>query len=534
MGKRRRSPSNALLAAAYPRVIERLFGAPIAIEPRKLKAIIAGLGPRMGIDVSSLRVELGPDMFEDDDEFSLDMEGDNRKGDNRKPYEMHGGTAVLEVYGSLVHRSSWMDAMSGLASYSDIGRSFKAAIADPDVSEVLLKIHSPGGECAGCFDLAETIYRARGSKPIYAIASDQATSAAYMLGCSADRFFATQSGVTGSIGVVMAHYDVTRADAMEGVKVTHIHAGARKVDGSPHKALDAESIASLQAEVDAFYELFVSLVARNRKLEAKVIEKTEAGIFIGKAGVAAGLVDEIASLDDVLSDLATRSKALAAFDRMGTGTNGSYALAETFSELLANETATGSDGPRMEDTLAAPVAQPSTEEVLMDPKTKGPEGATGVGVPTGAPSLQEQVDAMRAENARLKAEKALADAAIEAAADREKKAIIEKHADRGALTPAMHDATVELAKHVKPAELDALLSKYPEAIHRAGPVTPRTIDGAPQGGLTDEAKRLCRTLGLSEAAFTTYNDVETVSFDGTVVLKDGRRIKASDLKAGRG
>jgi ClpP class serine protease len=53
--------------------------------------------------------------------------------------------------------------------------------------------------------------------------------------------------------------------------------------------------------VDDTYQLFVSTVARNRGLSAEAVRKTEAGIFIGKKAVSAGLADRVAAVDVYLS-----------------------------------------------------------------------------------------------------------------------------------------------------------------------------------------------------------------------------------------
>jgi ClpP class serine protease len=45
----------------------------------------------------------------------------------------------------------------------------------------MLDIDSPGGEAGGVFDLADKIFSARKVKPIWAVANDEAFSAAYAI-----------------------------------------------------------------------------------------------------------------------------------------------------------------------------------------------------------------------------------------------------------------------------------------------------------------------------------------------------------------
>ena len=61
-----------------------------------------------------------------------------------------------------------MSAWSGSSSYEQIQRQMADAVADAGVSAILLDIDSPGGETAGCFDVADFIFSMRKEKPVWA------------------------------------------------------------------------------------------------------------------------------------------------------------------------------------------------------------------------------------------------------------------------------------------------------------------------------------------------------------------------------
>jgi capsid assembly protease len=110
--------------------------------------------------------------------------------------------------------------------------------------------------------------------------------------------------VSGSIGVVMMHADYSRSLDAEGITPTLIFAGDHKVDGNPLEPLSDEVKASLQAEVDSFYGLFVDQVAQGRsKMSAAAVRATQARTFIGQAAVDAGLADAVGTFDSVLAEL---------------------------------------------------------------------------------------------------------------------------------------------------------------------------------------------------------------------------------------
>ena len=112
---------------------------------------------------------------------------------------------MIPVVGSLVRRTVGLDPASGFTSYAEIAGMVDAAISDPSVEGILLDIDSPGGEAGGVFELGERLRAADAVKPIWAVASDAAYSAAYAIGCAASRLVVTRTGGVGSIGVIAMH-----------------------------------------------------------------------------------------------------------------------------------------------------------------------------------------------------------------------------------------------------------------------------------------------------------------------------------------
>jgi len=226
-----------------------------------------------------------------------------------------GGIAVVPVLGPLVARGDWLTELFGASVYGEVGEAIEAALADPSVRGVVMEIDSPGGEVAGMFDLVDRLGALRQSagKPLWAVASESATSAAYAIASTAERIYVTQTGEVGSIGIIAAHVDQSGADAKAGLAWSFLHAGARKLDGNPHEPLSDPARASIQADVDALYGELVSLVARNRNLTPEAVRGTEAAIYRGRAGIAMGLADRIGTVETALAELkATRGHMAAA------------------------------------------------------------------------------------------------------------------------------------------------------------------------------------------------------------------------------
>lgn len=280
-----------------PHLAQRLFNTPLAIHPSKAEVMMAAIMDRFGIS------KVGSSFaMEDDDFYGYDNERERET--NRDPgYDNVCGIAVIPIQGTLVQKLGTLRPYSGMTGYDGIRQSFLTAIADPDVTGICLDVDSPGGEVAGCFDLVDEIYNARGHKPIYSILNESAYSAAYALASAADKIYVPRTGGVGSVGVITMHVDWTQRIKEDGLKVTIITFGSRKAEGSPYRELSEEALSSIQQDINTMGELFVNTVARNRGISAKVIKSTQAACFMSADGVELGLADGVMTPADAFRQL---------------------------------------------------------------------------------------------------------------------------------------------------------------------------------------------------------------------------------------
>ncbi|HEY3383820.1 MAG TPA: S49 family peptidase, partial [Vicinamibacterales bacterium] len=210
------------------------------IAPQKLEVILAALAPRLGIEVPPVAAAAATERAA------------------RKPYEVSPeGIAIIPVEGTLVHKTRGLDALSGLRSYVDIQQEIEDAATDPAIKGILLEIDSPGGEVAGAFDVADTVYSARAMKPLFAVANNDAFSAAYLLASGAQRIYVSRTSGVGSVGVIVSHLDMSVSDEKMGYRYTIVSAGARKADFNPHAPLSDEAKGILEGEIARTYGLLV-------------------------------------------------------------------------------------------------------------------------------------------------------------------------------------------------------------------------------------------------------------------------------------
>jgi signal peptide peptidase SppA len=377
-----------------PHVASRVFGTPLMIARGKLEVILGVLAPRLaGIPLEP--ADTGTDPAP---QTSITVER----------------IAVVSVIGTLVSRSGYLDAASGLLAYEEIGDAIASAIDDPSVRGVILDVDSPGGEVGGLFDLIDQIraIKTGTAKPLWAVANESALSAAYAVACNADRLYVTQTGEVGSVGVVAVHVDESGADAKAGLAWTFVFAGESKIDGNPHEPLSARARATIQTDVDNLYAQLCGLVAANRGLTAETVRGTNAAVYRGELAIRAGLADRLGTLDLAIAEMAAELDQAAPPARIiiNQTSKRSTSMVKSNTELVADDKAAEpqrslaaqaapqAPAPNPEPAsppIQAPTAAPTPEPVA-EPDTAGrlrEEYAEIAGLAAQATRLGVNVDA---------------------------------------------------------------------------------------------------------------------------------------------
>ncbi len=219
-----------------------------------------------------------------------------------------GEVAIVDIRGPLAQRAWSCFGMFEGDGYDAILVRVQAALADPRAGAVLLRIDSPGGEVAGCFEAVRAIraLKAAAEKPMVAYVDECAASAAYALACACDAIVLPDTGCVGSIGVIAAVFEESRALDAAGIGVAVITSGARKADGHPALALTDDARAAIQEQIDQLADVFAAEVAVARGGDAARWRSLEAAVALGPRAVEAGLADEIGGFEAAVA----RAKAL--------------------------------------------------------------------------------------------------------------------------------------------------------------------------------------------------------------------------------
>lgn len=209
------------------------------------------------------------------------------------------GIAVIHIDGGLSYRTDLWTAWFGMDTYNSVEAAFDECLGNPKVKGIVFDINSPGGEVSGCADLAEKIYKSRGTKEFGVVARTGGLmcSAAYWLGSACEKVYTASNGTLGSIGVLCAY---NKSDD-ESVNVI-------VSDYSPNKAPtpdNDEGLKLIKQELNDLAEVFIKAVAEHRHTtEGDVRENFgKGGVFIGQKAVDANLADGVLSLDEVFEQM---------------------------------------------------------------------------------------------------------------------------------------------------------------------------------------------------------------------------------------
>jgi protease-4 len=188
---------------------------------------------------------------------------------------------------------------------------------DDAVVAVVLRIDSPGGTVTGSHYLYHHLRKLALDRrlPIVVSMGSVCASGGYYIamavGDQPDSIFAEPTTWTGSIGVVIPHYDLSGLIGSWNVKDDSIASRPLKLMGSPTRPMNAEERKVLQALVDESYAGFKEIVASGRpkfKDDPQALDAAATGqIFTAKQAMERGLVDKFGFIEDAIERAAQLS-----------------------------------------------------------------------------------------------------------------------------------------------------------------------------------------------------------------------------------
>ena len=251
----------------------------------------------------TLRKKMGLD--DDDDEDLIFTTIDDMAKSESLDDKVDDQIAVYYAYGEIVD----IAAQGGFSQDHQIVGSkmvndLQQLRKDDDIKAVVIRVNSPGGSAYASEQIWREITLLKKEKPVVVSMGGLAASGGYYISCPADKIYAENTTLTGSIGIFGMIPDASelitdklgvRFDGVKTNKMSDLGANL----GRPFN--EAES-AMLQSMVEDGYDLFTRRVAEGRGIPQDSVKVIGEGrVWTGRQGLKIGLVDKIGNLEDAIT-----------------------------------------------------------------------------------------------------------------------------------------------------------------------------------------------------------------------------------------
>lgn len=214
--------------------------------------------------------------------------------------------AVVVAQGEIVDGEQPQGMVGGITTSALI----RAAREDDEVKALVLRVDSPGGSVFASEQIRREVELTKAAgKPVVVSMANVAASGGYWISMNADRIYADESTITGSIGIFGLMIRAPRTLEKIGVRsdgvTTTPWAGAFDMT----RPLDEPTKQVIQSVIERGYAQFIGKVAKARKQTTEAIDANARGrVWSGAQAKEKGLVDAFGGLQAAIDDAAARAK----------------------------------------------------------------------------------------------------------------------------------------------------------------------------------------------------------------------------------
>ena len=192
-------------------------------------------------------------------------------------------------------------------------KQIERAGKDDSVKGVLLVVDSPGGLVADSHEIYHRLKQLSAKKPMFVQMKRMAASGGYYISMGAGpqgRIFAEPTTWTGSIGVIIPRYDLSKLAEKYGVGSDPLKTGEFKDALNPLRPMTDNERKLWENILDQSYQKFIGVIDENRDtLDAAGVKALATGqIFTADDAIGNKLIDEIGYEEDSLKALKAKLK----------------------------------------------------------------------------------------------------------------------------------------------------------------------------------------------------------------------------------
>lgn len=224
----------------------------------------------------------------------------------RSPMDSRPQVAVVVAEGEIAGG----DLPAGRVGGVSTSALLREARDDDDVKAVVLRVDSPGGEVFASEQIRREVEALKAAgKPVVVSMGDMAASGGYWISMNADRIYADESTITGSIGIFGMIPNFARSLDKIGVHTDGVgttrFAGAFDVT----RPMDPAVGQVIQSVINKGYADFTGKVATARNKPVEDVDEVARGrVWSGAQAKERGLVDAFGGLKAAVADAAGRAK----------------------------------------------------------------------------------------------------------------------------------------------------------------------------------------------------------------------------------
>ena len=187
-----------------------------------------------------------------------------------------------------------------------IAKLISKAKNSENVKAIVLRVDSPGGSAAASETIRNALGAAQASgKPVVASMGGYAASGGYWISSTANKIFASETTITGSIGVFTLFPTFERSLDYLGIHSDGI--GTTSLSGAMNNFEEINPVFKrvLQNSVEETYGKFLSLVSEGRGLSIEQADSVAQGrIWSGSRALEHGLIDGIGDVNVAIESAA--------------------------------------------------------------------------------------------------------------------------------------------------------------------------------------------------------------------------------------
>ena len=216
-----------------------------------------------------------------------------------------GGEASFGGFGG--DRIGVVDLEGVILSPQPVVDELKRFNDDSSIKAIILHVNSPGGGVAASEEIYREVKRIREEKKKRIVASIETVGAsgAYYIASGANKIYADQGSIVGSIGVIAEWVNYGELLKWAKLKSIVFKTGEFKDTGNPSRELTPAEQAYLQSLIDNMFGQFIQAVADGRGMKFDDVKAIANGkVWTGKEALAMKLIDDTADFEAVVHDTA--------------------------------------------------------------------------------------------------------------------------------------------------------------------------------------------------------------------------------------